>query len=91
MVRKVYELRFFHGTEALSKQQIMAVLDLDDDPDGAEALLNGHLFGAVVRAGGSRRSQHEFTLEVWAPPREGSSRPSNPEVRWALPATPEVF
>lgn len=91
MVRKVYELRFFHGDQELPKRQIMAVLDLDDDPEGAELLLNGHLFGAVVRAGGNRGSQHEFTLEVWPPLREGSSRPSQPEVRWALPAAPETW
>lgn len=90
MVRKVYELRFFHGTEPLSKQQIMAVLDLDDDPDGAEALLNGHLYGAVVRAGGSQRSQHEFTVEVWRPAND-PSRATQPEVRWALPAVPEAW
>ncbi len=86
MVRRVYELRFFHVNVPLQKLRVVAVLDLDD-PDATEELLNGHLVGAVRRAGGSKHSQHEFVLEVWPP----DADQDEPEVRWALPADPEVW
>lgn len=80
MTRTVYELRFWHGDQLVDRQTINAVLDLDD-PDATEHLLNGHLLGAAIRAGGDRTTAHEFVVEVWSL----VGNPRRPETRWALP------
>ncbi len=81
MTRTVYELRFYHGEHLVDRQTINAVLDLDDDPEGTERLLNGHILGAAIRSGGDRSTAHEFVVEVWS--LVGS--PRHPETRWAMP------
>lgn len=87
MVEMVHELRFFHGAVELERHRIRAVLDLDD-PQQTRDLLERHLFGAVVRAGGGRLTQHEYTVQVHHPD-DGDD--VQPLTRWALPADPEVW
>lgn len=82
MVRQIHELVLLHGTEEVDKQAFLQVVDLED-PDSAADLLNRHLIGAALRAGGTPSDLHEYVLEVYEPASGG--RRGDLLLRWALP------
>ena len=59
-----------------------------DSAESTAALLNGHLYGAVLRSGGRRDEAHLFHMEVRGVDSYGKGA-GQVLFRWALPA-PEV-
>ena len=88
MAPRIYEIKVYKAErEIRGVNPFCAGLDLDS-AESTAALLNGHLYGAVLRSGGRRDEAHLFHMEVRGVDSYGKGA-GQVLFRWALPA-PEV-
>lgn len=89
LAAQIFEIKLYReGREVRGSNPYLTGLDLEA-ADVTTPLLNGHLLGAVLRAGGRREEAHLYHLEARQVDRYGKGA-GQVLFRWALPASEDV-